>query len=263
MSATQKPDHPASHALPLLHHRVVLVTGASRGIGAATATLLAQHGAKVGVNYYHSQTAASELVDRIRSVGGEAVAFRADVRDQEQVDAMVQELELTLGPIDTLVLNASGVGHVTPGPLLDQPWDCIARDQLPAVFVPCKAVTPLMIQRKRGCIIAVGSGLSRWPKAGFGAISIAKAGVDALVRSLALELGPHGIRVNVVAPDVTLTDATRSVPQLYKDEVAARTPLRRNAVPADVAGAILLLAAEQTRFVTGAYIPANGGLQMI
>lgn len=120
-----------------------------------------------------------------------------------------------------------------------------------------------MIEQQRGCIIAVSSGLSRDPGEGFIAHSTAKSGLDAFVKSLALELGPHGIRVNVVAPGLTLTDATAQLPQEYKEASAQTIPLKRNGLPEDVAGAILLLASEEARFVTGAYLPVSGGIQML
>lgn len=120
-----------------------------------------------------------------------------------------------------------------------------------------------MIEQNRGSIIAVSSGLSRYPDRGFSAHSTAKSGLDAFIKSLALELGPHGIRANVVAPGLVLTDATAQLPQERKDASAQMVPLKRNALPEDIAGAILLLASEEARFISGAYLPVSGGLQML
>ena len=116
-----------------------------------------------------------------------------------------------------------------------------------------------MIQRKKGCIIAVSSGLSRHPGEGFCAHSAAKSGLDAFVKSLALELGPHGIRVNVVAPGLTETDATSFLPAAAKAAAAQHLPLRRIGSPEDVAGLVALVASDEAGYLTGAYVSAGGG----
>lgn len=253
-----------SNTTQLLRDRVVLITGASRGIGAATAKLLAQHGAAVGVNYYGSEAAAQEIVESITSDGGRAVAVKADVRQPQQVDAMVQQVSDTLGDIDTLVINANA--NFPMAPFVDYRWEDFEAKllgELKGAFFPCKAVVPSMIEHKRGCIIAVSSGLSRHPGEGFIAHSTAKSGLDAFIKSLALELGTHGIRANVVSPGLTLTDATARLPQEHKDASAQMVPLKRNGLPEDVAGAILLLASQEAKFITGAYLPVSGGIQML
>ena len=248
----------------LMRDRVALVTGASRGIGAATARLLGAHGAAVAVNYHTSGDAAHGVVAAIEAAGSRAVAVQADVRDQAQVEAMAAAVAERLGPIDTLVLNASIQFPVVP--FTEYPWEAFQAKlvgELSASFFCCKAVVPSMIERRRGCIIAVSSGLSRHPGHGFCAHSTAKSGLDAFARSLALELGPHGIRVNVVAPGLTITDATAFLPQEAKDASARFTPLGRNAQPEDVAGVVLAMAADETAFVTGAYVPVSGGSLML
>jgi 3-oxoacyl-[acyl-carrier protein] reductase len=243
--------------------RVALVTGASRGIGAATAALLAAEGAAVGVNYFRSAGAAEQVVARIHESGGRAVAVQADARDRGQVEAMAARVAQELGPIDTLVVNASMSFPMLP--FLEYPWEDFEAKlvgELKAAFFPCRAVAPGMVERGQGTIILVSSGLSRHPGEGFCAHSTAKSGLDAFAKSLALELGPKGVRVNVVAPGLTLTDAVARLPQPVKDGMAAHTPLRRNALAEDVAGAILGLAMSEARFVTGAYLPVSGGIQM-
>ena len=248
----------------LLEDRVVLVTGASRGIGAATARLLAAHGATVAVNYLKSEAAAKAVVDSITDAGGRAVAVQADVRDQAEVEAMVGWLSDELGPIDTLVLNAAIEFPVAP--FMEYPWEAFHDKlvgELGAAFFCCRAVVRQMIDRGRGCIVAVSSGLSRHPGQGFCAHSTAKSGLDAFVRTLALELGPHGIRVNTVAPGLTITDATAFLPKEAKDASAGATPLRRNAMPEDIAGVILAMVADETGFVTGSYVPVSGGSLML
>ena len=244
----------------MMNGRVVLITGGSRGIGAATAKLLAKNGAAVGVNFLQSEVAAREVVDQILSAGGKAIAVRADVRDRAQVAAMVEHVKRKLGPIDTLVVNAS-IGFPVK-PFLEYAWDEFAAKldgELQGAFHACQAVLPMMIERRSGCIVAVSSTLSRRSGPGFSAHSSAKSGLDGLMRSLALELGPHGIRVNVVAPGLTDTDATAHQPAEMKQAVARMTPMQRNGVPDDVAGAVLLVASDHARFVTGAYLPVSGG----
>ena len=257
-------DKKQSQATKLLQNRVALVTGASRGIGAATAKLLAHHGAAVGVNYYNSESAAQQIVDEIKSDGGKAVAVKGDVREMSQVESMVQQVTSAFGSIDTLALNPSATFAIAP--FLEHKWEDFEGkllSELKSAFYPCKVVAPSMIEQKRGCIIAVSSVSSRYASTGFVAHSTAKSGLDGFVKSLALELGEYGIRVNAVAPGLTVTDATSFIPQEYKENVAQMTPLRRNGQAEDVAGAILLLASEEARFITGSYLMVNGGSQML
>ncbi len=244
--------------------RVAVVTGASRGIGAATARLLAAEGAAVAVNYHRSEGAARAVVDAIVRAGGRAVAVRADVREASDVAALVDAAARELGPVDTLVSNAS-IGFPVK-PFADYSWEefqAKLEGELRAAFHCCKAVVPGMIARGGGCIVAISSGLSRRPGAGFCAHSAAKSGLDGFMRALALELGPHAIRVNVVAPGLTDTDAVAHMPEAGKAAAARGTPLGRIALPDDVAGAVLALAADTSRFVTGAYLPVSGGALML
>lgn len=248
----------------MMKNRVVLVTGASRGIGAATAKLLASEGASVAVNYFQSEEAAKKVVEEITKTGGKAVAVKADVRDEAQVKTMVAVAEKTLGAIDTLVSNAS-IGFPVK-PFTEFSWEDFEAKltgELKSAFFCCKAVVPGMIERRSGSIVAISSTLSRHSSPGFIAHCTAKSGLDAFVRSLATELGPHGIRVNVVAPGLTLTDATSWIPEEQKAAVAGMAPLQRIAQPEDIAGAVLSLVSDHARFVTGCYVPVSGGLLML
>ncbi len=247
----------------MLTGRVAIVTGASRGIGAATAALLGRHGAAVAVNYFRSDRPAAAVVDGIRKGGGTAAAFKADVRDAAQVEAMARDVTQALGPVDTLVLNASINFPIAP--FLEYKWDDFEAKltgEMKAAFFCCKAFVPAMVKAGKGCIVGISSGLSRHPGHGFCAHSTAKSGLDGFMKSLALELGPRGIRVNVVAPGLTVTDATAFQSRKEKDAVAGMTPMKRIALPDDVAGAVLCVASDEARFVSGAYIPVSGGIQM-
>jgi 3-oxoacyl-[acyl-carrier protein] reductase len=244
--------------------KVILITGASRGIGAAAARLLGRHGASVAVNYLQSEQAALRVATDVEDSGGRAVAVKGDVRDRGQVEVMAREVTEALGPVDTLVLNASIAFPIVP--FLEYSWEEFERKlvgELRAAFFCCKAFVPGMIERGRGNVIGISSGLSRSPGHGFCAHSTAKSGFDAFMKSLAFELGPRGIRVNVIAPGLTLTDATAPLPQKDKDAIAGMTPLKRIGLPEDVAGAILFLASDESRFISGTYLPVSGGIQMM
>jgi 3-oxoacyl-[acyl-carrier protein] reductase len=259
-----------------LQGQVALITGASRGIGAATALLFAQHGAAVGVNYYNNSRQAQEVVEAIGTFGGRAIAVQASVDNAEEVGAMVQRVEQELGPIDTLVLNAiagsklvenSGKSTATRDPsiftpFLDSTWEQyqnIVVRTLAGVYVPARAVVPLMVERKRGNLIAVSSTAARAPYISMGALAAGKASVEAFMKALVPELGPHSIRVNVVAPGAVETEASAPYIQMRKEGMSQNLPLRRLGQPEDIAGAILLLAAPLAGYLTGNYLAAGGG----
>jgi 3-oxoacyl-[acyl-carrier protein] reductase len=248
----------------LLKDKVAIVTGSSRGIGAATAALLAAHGAKVAVNCKQNRERGEQVLAKIEEGGGAAILVQADVTVPAQIDALVERTSKELGPVDILVNNANINFPIKP--FLEYSWEDFERKllcELKASFFCCKAVVPGMVERKSGCIVNVSSGLSRTPGLGFIAHTTAKSGLDGFSKALAEELGPHGIRVNVVAPGLTVTDATAFHPEEVKQAIAQRTPLRRLGQPEDIAGAVLFYCADWSRFVTGSYLPASGGIQML
>jgi 3-oxoacyl-[acyl-carrier protein] reductase len=203
------------------------------------------------------------VVEAILKAGGKAILVKADVTVRDDVEAMVRTTEAELGPVDILVNNANMSFAVAP--FVEYRWADFEHklvSELKASFFTCQAVVAGMIERRSGCIVNVSSGLSRVPGPGFIAHSSAKSALDAFSKALALELGPHGIRVNVVAPGLTATDATAHQPHEMKVAVAAHTPLRRVGEPDDVAGAVLFYCADWARFVTGTYLPVSGGSQM-
>ncbi len=247
-----------------LNGKIALVTGASRGIGAATAKLLGINGAQVAVNYLKNEKAAEKVVNYITKAKGTAFWVKADVRDMDQVRKMVEEIETRLGVIDILVLNAGASVPWKPfSEIGAKDFETKLLDEIRGFFNPAKAVVPKMIKQKEGCIVGISSGLSRYPGYGFSAHTTAKSAVDGFMKSLAFELGQHGIRVNVISPGYTTTDASSWVPKDRVEAIANATPLKRVATPEDIAGAVLMMVSDESRFITGAYLPVSGGTMML
>ena len=245
--------------------RVALVTGSSSGIGAATASLLAARGMRVVVNYLRSEAAAGEVVAGIEAAGGEAIAVRADVRDEAAVDSLMKQVRETWGGgVDVLVHNA-----LTPyaiKPFQEMTWDELGGkldDELRAAFVVTKAVLPAMTERRWGRVVFLGTGLSRRPRGGMIALGTAKAALTQFARYLAQELGPRGITVNVVEPGpVAETRLSRVLDEEQVRRQVAATPLGRLARPADVARAVAFYAGDDSAFMTGTSAAVNGGMAM-
>lgn len=247
----------------MLNNKVAIVTGASRGIGAATACLLAQHHAKVVVNYFSNAAAAQQVVEDIKKNGGEAIAIQADARNEEQMSSLVRDTLEHFGHIDILVSNASISFPMTS--FLDISWDELDRkvsDELKAAFVSTKVVLPHMIQQNKGKLIFISSGLSNFAQAGFVAHGIAKGALNSFVRYIAHEMGPYQITANVVSPGMVATDATLHTPAEAKNQTAQMTPLGRIAQPEDIAKSVVMYASSYSDFITGAYIPVSGGMEM-
>lgn len=246
-----------------LNGKVALVTGGGRGIGAATCALLAERGAKVAVNYVGNQASALEVVTTIQSHGGAAFAVQADVRDALQVEHMVEEVVRTWGTIDILVNNANMSFAMKP--LAEMTWEEFSQklnDEMSAAFLLTQHVTRKMVEHQYGRIVYIASGLAKRPGLRMAAHGTAKAALTQFARYVAQEYGPFGITANVISPGLVMTDATRFQPQEYVMRTADMTPLGHVATPEDVAHAIAMYVGEDTRFVTGTYIPVNGGLSM-
>ncbi len=247
-----------------LKDKVAIVTGAGRGIGAAVARKLARHGAAVVVNYVRVRETAEAVAESIRKEGGKAIAHQADVRDAGAVEEMVKKTVGEFGRLDVLVCNANIDFPMKP--FAEFSWDELEAKflgEMKAMFHPVKAVLPDMIKRGSGRLIFVSSGLSRHPGYGFSAHCAAKAAMDSLCRVMALELGPYKITANVVGPGLTLTDATSGLPAEVHEMAAKAAPLGRVGMPEDVSGAVAFLASSLSDFITGEYIPVNGGSFML
>lgn len=242
--------------------RVALVTGASRGIGAAIAVALAGLGHRVVINYHRSEARAREVAAAIHTNGGQSLTFGADVTDAAAVSRLVADAEARFGaPIEILVNNASGP---TPAvPLLDQDWPAFAshfETQVKGAFNCLKAVAPGMVARGRGHVINISSTYA-WavPPPNLSGYVAAKAALAALTRSAAVELGPKGVHVNAISPGMTETDLIADVPERMRKVFAMQTPLRRLAVPDDVASVVAMLVSKAGSFIHGADIPVSGG----
>ena len=247
-----------------MSHRVGIVTGASRGIGAKTAQVLAKQGYRLVVNYRSSAKQAEEVVATIKAAGGEAIAIKADVTVPDDVAAMVSETEKRWGRIDVLVHNALIPFDVTS--FADLSWEQLGgklEHELHAAFLITKAVVPGMISRGYGRLVYLSTGLSRRPRNGMIALGTAKAALDQFVRYVALELAPHGITANLVAPaTVGGTEMTKKLSTEEVRQLGATNPMGRLVSPDEVAKTVAFFASEDSGFTTGHYLPVNGGLSM-
>jgi len=245
---------------PDLKNKVALVTGASRGLGAAIACRLAAGGAKTALNYFASPEMVHRQVEWIRQDGGTAEAFQADVRDEKEVEDLVGQVVEKFGPVDILVINATG-----PQPFVkleELTWRACL-DQL-EFFVKspvllAKEVLASMKERRSGRIIQIGSEVFECGLAEFSNYVSAKGAQLGLTRSWAMELAPWQITVNLVAPGWIPTERHVGDPQDAKDAYAAAVPMKHMGVPDDVAEAVAFLASDAARFITGQKIAVNGG----
>lgn len=242
--------------------RVALVTGGSRGIGRAACLALAAHGAKVAVHYNTGAQEANATVREIQNSGGVATAIQADLSKASAAGQLVEHAVQRLGPIDILVNNA---GEMASGPvaeITDEAWERSLTINLSAAFRCSRAVVPAMQQREWGRIINLSTQAVYTGSANHAHYAAAKSGLLGLTFSLAKEVGPYGITVNLVAPGRIRTDLL--VPNLPRreEEWLRQTPMRRLGEAEEVAGPIVFLASEAARYVTGATLHVNGGLVM-
>jgi len=247
-----------------LDGKVALVTGGSRGIGAATAELLARAGASVVVNFRTRQTDATRVVRRIVKARGQATAVGADISDPRQAQALVEETVDLYGGIDILVNNASiwEEGALHRMPLAD--WARTMATNLDAVFFTTQAAARHMRRAKSGSIVNVSSTAGQRGEAEHSHYAASKAGVIGLTKSWATELARHGIRVNCVAPGWVDTEMANPVfGDGRKESIAKTIPIGRIPPPEDIAGPILFLCSELARHITGEILNVNGGAVLV
>jgi 3-oxoacyl-[acyl-carrier protein] reductase len=243
-----------------LRGQIALVTGASRGIGAAIAHRFAAEGATVVVNYRTGDAAAQTTVDSIVAAGGVARAHRADVSDEASVRKMIAAVIKSFGRIDILVCNAGIVrDHLAAlMPLGD--FDDVLRVNLRGAFLCIREVIPVMLEARSGSILNIASVHAESGGRGQCNYAASKAGVLALTRSLALELASKNIRVNAIAPGLIETEMTQPVRDLAEAELLRQIPMRRYGAPAEVANAAAFLASSEAAYITGAVLNVSGGL---
>jgi NAD(P)-dependent dehydrogenase (short-subunit alcohol dehydrogenase family) len=245
-----------------LDGKTALVTGGSRGIGRGIALALAGEGASVAINYRRDEDAARETVEKMRGLGRESVALRADVADWPAVESMVGEALARFGRLDVVVAN-SGIAS-RPQTVWDldvEHWHKVLAVDLHGVFYTCKAAARHLVERRSGTIILVSS-IGADVCAGYGApYYVAKAGVNALTKTLAKECAPAGVRVNCIAPGLIRTDMGERMLQHYGDTLLSGIPLGRAGLPEDVGKAAVYLAADAD-FVTGKILRVDGGAWM-
>lgn len=242
---------------PRLAGKVVLITGGSRGIGAAIARRLASEGAHVAVNYQASAEAAEALVAALRESGVDAEAFQADVADPDQAERLVAHAMARFGRLDVLVNNA-GIGEVRPLGAIDPGHvsRLLSTNVGSAVFVTQAAAQHL---GAGGRVIVTSSVMAQRGFAGQSIYAASKAALEALTRSWAVELGARGITVNGVAPALTETDMVAGIPETFRQMAIAQTPLGRLGRPEDIADVVAFLASDDSRWITGQTLTVDGG----
>jgi NAD(P)-dependent dehydrogenase (short-subunit alcohol dehydrogenase family) len=242
-----------------------LVTGASSGIGRATALELAKRGYAVGVHYFHNEEGGREAAGRIRAAQGQSVAVKADVRDRAQVEGMVEMVRNELGDISLLVNNAGSlVARVPFLETTEEHWNDVFALNVNSIFYCTQAVLHTMVQQNGGVIVNVSSIAAR-NGGGPGAVAYAaaKGAVLTFTKGLARELAPHGIRVNGVAPGVIQTPFhERFTSEAQMKRMVEMIPLKYAGTPEEIASVIAFLASDEARYLTGETIEVNGGLWM-
>ena len=244
--------------LQTLSEQVAIVTGASRGIGKATALALAAQGATVIVNYARSSDAADAVVAEITSAGGKAIAIGADVSQGDQVDAMVKQTKKEFGKIDILVNNAGITRDTLLLRMKPDDWQAVINLNLTGVFLCCKAVSKFMLKQRGGRIINISSVAGVMGNPGQANYSAAKAGVIGLTKTLAKEFASRGVTVNAVAPGFIATDMTEG---LEAEGILQAIPLNRYGKPEEIADMITFLAGSTaSNYITGQVFNVDGGM---
>jgi 3-oxoacyl-[acyl-carrier protein] reductase len=250
-----------------LKGRVVIVTGSSRGIGRAAALLFAEEGASVAVTFMRDRERAETVVTEINRVGSDACAVHLDLGSTESINAAVSTVAQRWGHIDVLVNNAVHWGNRAPGnaPLFEQlppdEWKSSLRANTEGPYAAIQALLPSMREQKWGRIVNVSSGVAVDGLPGAGPYASAKAALHGLTRTLAKELGPAGILVNVVMPGLTLTERNAArLPDAVKTDIARTSPIRRLLPPEEVVPTIVFLCSAMNTAVTGEVIRASGGI---
>jgi 3-oxoacyl-[acyl-carrier protein] reductase len=249
-----------------LQDRVALVTGSSRGIGAAIATLFANEGARVVV--HGRDTDAVETVrSQIEATGARVVSVIADLTRYDEIEGMRDRIEQVHGPVDILVANAGG-SPSRPGPIeeiSEEAWRASVDANLTATFLTIKCFLRGMKERGRGNVITMSSAAARRPNPGSPiAYAAAKAGIELLTKDVAAQAGPHGVRVNCIAPETIMTETNQQqIPEQVQETLRGTHPIRRLGTPEDVAQTALFLASDNSAWISGIVVDVAGGSVLV
>jgi 3-oxoacyl-[acyl-carrier protein] reductase len=249
-----------------LQDRVALVTGSSRGIGAAIATLFANEGARVIV-HGRDADAVETVRNQIAVAGGEAMSCIADLTHYQEIEQMRERIEHVHGPVDILVANAGGSAS-RPSPfeeISEEAWRTALDSNLTATFLTIKCFLPGMKERGRGTIITMSSAAARRPNASSPiAYAAAKAGIELLTKDVAAQAGPDGVRVNCIAPETIMTETNQQqIPEHVQESLRETHPIRRLGTPEDVAQTALFLASDSAEWITGIVVDVAGGSVLV
>ncbi len=241
---------------------VVLVTGASRGIGAACAVALARGGHDVAVGYVADEEGAAATATAVAAEGHRAAIVQGDIADPGAAESVVAAAEEALGPLFGLVLNAGVTRDGLMMRMSDEDWHAVIDTNLSGSFYCARAALRGMMKRRAGSIVAMSSVVGLMGNAGQVNYAAAKAGLIGLTKSLAKEAGARGVRANAIAPGYIATDMTDVLSDEIKEQLIGHTPLGRLGTPEDVAGLVAFLCSDAAAFITGTVIPVDGGLGM-
>ena len=244
-----------------LSGQYALVTGASRGIGHAIATMLAAEGASIAINYRSGASEAQALAQQLRERGTETLLLQGDVSERSTWTDMVQKIRNAWGRLDILVNNAGITRDKTLRKMTDADWLGVIHTNLNACYFGVTAIMPLMIERNYGRIINISSFVGQAGNFGQANYAASKGGIIAFTKTAAMEVARHNITVNSLAPGFTLTDMLSKVPEPVQKQILSRIPLGRFGKPEEVAKAVLFLAADGD-YITGQQININGGVYM-
>ena len=243
-----------------LDGKIALVTGASKGIGAAIALRLAERGARVAVNYNTSEGLAEQVAASIRDAGGDALTVRADVSDLPQVTAMVERISNDWGAVDILVNNAGIIGDSLLVRMTDEAWGQVIATNLNGTFYCTRSVLRAMVRKRWGRIVSISSVVGIRGNAGQANYSASKAGVLGFTKSLAKEVATRNITVNAVTPGYIRTDTVDVLPQHLKDRIMTWIPQGHFGEVDDIAHLVAFIASEKAKYMTGQVISVDGGM---
>ncbi|MCR8913376.1 3-oxoacyl-[acyl-carrier-protein] reductase [Marinobacter panjinensis] len=244
-----------------LKGKVAIVTGGSRGIGRHIALQLAQRGADVAINYRSRQSDADEVVKEIEALGVRAQAIQADLSKMPEARSLVRQVHEQWGRIDILVNNAGITRDKSMKKLTDDDWNDVLDTNLGSVYATCSEVLKIMMDQQFGRIINITSFVGQAGNFGQANYAASKGGIIAFTKTLALEMAKYNITVNAIAPGFTETEMLAQVPENIREQIIARVPMGRFGQPAEIARAVVFLAAEGD-YITGQQINVNGGVYM-